>query len=285
MEVHERDGVKRTFTRAPWESQVGYCRAIRMGDTIAVTGTTSVDSTGSVIGPNDAYLQAKTCLEIIERSLIALGAGKRNILRTRLFVTDISRWREFGRAHAEFFADHPPTTSMIEVKGLIDPQLLVEIEADAIASVITIKTVSPLDLDVQTMIAALNQYNLSHYTATACHLDPPSVLAQDNCTMFGAFDGQKLIGIGAVKFFSDYGEIKRMFISPDYRGRRLSHLILDRLLVLIRERHLPFARLETGEKFCAAVSLYRKKGFQKRRAFGDYPDTPESLFMELRLQR
>lgn len=124
---------KRIFSRAPWEPKVGYCRAIRMGNTVAVTGTTSLDENGNVHAPGDAYAQACRCLEIIEKSIAPLGVGRQNIIRTRIFVTDISRWQEIGRAHGEFFADHPPATSMIEVKGLIDPQMLVEIEVDAVA--------------------------------------------------------------------------------------------------------------------------------------------------------
>lgn len=124
--------VQRTFSGAPWESKVGYCRAIRMGRTIAVTGTTSLDENGTVHAPGDAYEQARRCLEIIERAIKPLGAGRQNIIRTRMFVTDIRRWEEIGRAHGEFFADSPPATSMVEVKALIDPQMLVEIEVDAV---------------------------------------------------------------------------------------------------------------------------------------------------------
>ena len=125
--------VQRTFSGAPWEPKVGYCRAIRMGNAIAVTGTTSLDENGKVHASGDAYSQAKRCLEIIERAIRPLGVDRRNIIRTRMFVTDIKRWEEFGRAHGEFFRDCPPATSMIEVQGLIDPQMLIEIEADAVA--------------------------------------------------------------------------------------------------------------------------------------------------------
>jgi enamine deaminase RidA (YjgF/YER057c/UK114 family) len=124
--------IRRHFSGAPWEEKVGYCRAIRMGDLIAVTGTVSLDESGEPHAVGDAYEQAKQCLKIIERAIQALGATRKNILRTRLFVTDISRWQEFGHAHGEFFAGHPPATSMLEVKALIDPRFLIEIEADAV---------------------------------------------------------------------------------------------------------------------------------------------------------
>jgi enamine deaminase RidA (YjgF/YER057c/UK114 family) len=124
--------IQRTFSGAPWESKVSYCRAIRMGSHIAISGTTSVDDQGNVYAPEDPYSQTLKCLEIIENSLKEFGMDRNCVMRTRMFVTDISRWEEFGRAHGEFFKNCPPATSMIEVKGLIDPGLLIEVEADAV---------------------------------------------------------------------------------------------------------------------------------------------------------
>jgi enamine deaminase RidA (YjgF/YER057c/UK114 family) len=124
--------IRRTFSGAPWEAQVGYCRALRVGQQIYVTGTAPVGDAGGVVAPGDAYAQARRCLEIIARALHDLGAEMHWIVRTRMFVTDISRWAEYGRAHQEFFAAHPPTTTMVEVKSLIDPAMLIEIEADAV---------------------------------------------------------------------------------------------------------------------------------------------------------
>lgn len=124
--------VRRAFTKAPWEREIGFCRAIRTGDHIYVTGTAPVDEEGGVHAPADGYAQARRCLEIIEKALLDLGATLADVVRTRMFVTDIGRWAEFGRAHRELFADHPPATSMVEVKSLIDPAMLIEIEADAV---------------------------------------------------------------------------------------------------------------------------------------------------------
>ena len=123
---------RRAFTGAPWEKEVGYCRAVRSGDTIVVTGTAPVGDDGEVVAPGDAYAQAQRCFVLIERALADLDARLEHIVRTRMFVTDISRWREFGRAHREVFGDHPPATTMVEVRALIDPDMLIEIEADAI---------------------------------------------------------------------------------------------------------------------------------------------------------
>lgn len=130
--VPNSDTTQRTFSGVPWEKAVGYCRAIRMGNIIAVTGTAPVSDDGKVFAVGKPYEQAKRCLEIIEKAIQPLGASRKDIIRTRIFVTDISKWQEFGRAHGEFFANHPPATTMVEVKSLIDPDMLVEIEADAI---------------------------------------------------------------------------------------------------------------------------------------------------------
>lgn len=123
---------ERTFTKATWESKIGYCRAIKAGNHIYVTGTASVDESGNIHAPGDGYSQAKRCFEIIRKALQDLGGELCNVVRTRMFVTDISLWKEFGRAHHEAFSEFPPATSMLEVRSLIDPQMLIEIEAEAI---------------------------------------------------------------------------------------------------------------------------------------------------------
>ena len=117
---------------AKWEEIIGYSRAVKMGNIIEVTGTVAVDDGGEVVGPGDAYAQTKFIIEKIKAVLERAGASLSDVVRTRMFVTDISRWEEFGKAHGEFFKDIKPCTSMIEVKGLIDPEYLIEIEATAI---------------------------------------------------------------------------------------------------------------------------------------------------------
>lgn len=123
---------ERVYSAAPWEQQVGYCRAIRAGNQIFVTGTAPVADDGGVFAPGQAYEQAARCLQLIEAALAELGVERERIVRTRMFVTDIARWSEFGRAHREFFGEHRPATTMVEVSRLIAPEMLIEIEADAI---------------------------------------------------------------------------------------------------------------------------------------------------------
>lgn len=123
---------ERTFTGAPWEKKVGYCRAVKAGNLIFVTGCAAVGPDGEVVAKGDGYGQARRCIEIIAENLSKLGADLSAVTRTRMFVTDISLWQEFGRAHGEFFGAQPPATSMVEVKALIDPAMLIEIEADAV---------------------------------------------------------------------------------------------------------------------------------------------------------
>jgi enamine deaminase RidA (YjgF/YER057c/UK114 family) len=126
--------MKRIFTGAPWEKKVGYCRAVRAGSQIFVSGTAPVAADGSTFAPGDAYAQAKRCFEIAVSALRDLGAGPEHVVRTRMYVTDISRWAEYGRAHAEAFGRAPPATAMVEVSKLIDPAMLIEVEIDAVAS-------------------------------------------------------------------------------------------------------------------------------------------------------
>jgi isochorismate pyruvate lyase len=122
------------FTGAPWEKAVGYCRAVRAGAQVFVSGTAPVATDGSVHAPGDAYAQAKRCFEIALGAMRELGAGPEHVVRTRMYVTDIERWADYGRAHAEAFGAHPPATAMVEVKRLIDPAMLVEVEVDAVVA-------------------------------------------------------------------------------------------------------------------------------------------------------
>ena len=117
---------------AKWEDIVGYSRAVRIGNLVEVAGTTAVDEQGQVVGEGDAYLQTRFALQKIERALQAAGASLSDVVRTRMFVTDISQWEAVGRAHGEFFSQIKPAATMVEVKALIDPGLLVEIEATAV---------------------------------------------------------------------------------------------------------------------------------------------------------
>lgn len=117
---------------AKWEEIVGYSRAVRIGNTIEVTGTVAVDDNSNVVGGNSAYEQTKFIIQKIERVLQKAGASLNDVVRTRMFVTDISRWEEYGKAHGEFFKEIRPCTTMVEVSKLISPEYLIEIEATAI---------------------------------------------------------------------------------------------------------------------------------------------------------
>lgn len=124
--------ISRHFTETPWEAKVGYCRAIRAGNQIFISGTAPVDDNGETFAPGDGYAQAKRCFQIIQKTLEAMGADLSNVVRTRMYVTDISRWEEYGRAHQEMMGAYPPATAMVEVSQLINPEMLIEIEVDAL---------------------------------------------------------------------------------------------------------------------------------------------------------
>lgn len=122
---------KNIFSGAPWETKVGYSRAVRVGNVIEVSGTTAVLN-GEVQHKGDMFKQTQFVLALIEKALEEAGADLHDVVRTRIYVTDISRWEEAGKAHGEFFVHIRPATTMVEVSKLIDPEMLIEIEATAV---------------------------------------------------------------------------------------------------------------------------------------------------------
>lgn len=118
----------------PWEAKVGYSRAVRVGRHVAVAGTTAIGPDGFVVGPGDAYTQTRRCIEVAAAALAQAGAGLADVVRTRIYVTDIGLWAEVARAHAETFGAVRPAATMVEVSRLIDPAMLVELEVDAIVA-------------------------------------------------------------------------------------------------------------------------------------------------------
>jgi enamine deaminase RidA (YjgF/YER057c/UK114 family) len=121
------------FSGTPWEPKMGYARAVLVGETVHVSGTTGTDPSGKVLAPGDAYAQTVQAIRNIENALKRLGLGLEHVVRTRVYVTQIDRWEEVAKAHSEFFGEIHPATSLIGVARLVDPEMLVEIEAEAVA--------------------------------------------------------------------------------------------------------------------------------------------------------
>jgi enamine deaminase RidA (YjgF/YER057c/UK114 family) len=123
----------KTFSGTPWEPQVGYARAVQVGETVYVSGTTGTDPSGKVLAPGDLYAQTVQAIRNIESALQRLGLGLEHVVRTRIYLTQIDRWEEAAKAHVEFFGQVHPATSLIGISRLVDPEMLVEVEAIAVA--------------------------------------------------------------------------------------------------------------------------------------------------------
>lgn len=121
------------FSGTPWEPKVGYARAVQVGDTVYVSGTTGTDPSGKILAPGDVYAQSAQAIRNIENALKRMGLGLEHVVRTRIYVTKIDRWEEVAKAHEEFFGKIHPATTMVEVSRLVDPDMLVEIEAVAVS--------------------------------------------------------------------------------------------------------------------------------------------------------
>jgi enamine deaminase RidA (YjgF/YER057c/UK114 family) len=130
-ETNMKQKRSKIFSGTPWEPKVGYARAVQVGETVYVSGTTGTDPSGKVLAPGDAYAQTVQAIQNIENALKRLGLGLEHVVRTRMFLTQIDRWEEVAKAHAEYFGNVHPATSIIGVNRLVDPEMLVEIEAEA----------------------------------------------------------------------------------------------------------------------------------------------------------
>ncbi|MBA3420596.1 MAG: RidA family protein [Thermoleophilaceae bacterium] len=126
-----RVGVERFSSGSRWEPVVGYSRAVRASDLVFIAGTTATDPRGEIVAPDDPYAQTAQALRNVESALAQAGASLRDVVQTRLYVRDIERWEDVGRAHAEIFGEIRPVTTMVEVSGLVDPSMLVEVETVA----------------------------------------------------------------------------------------------------------------------------------------------------------
>ncbi|MBI4063764.1 MAG: GNAT family N-acetyltransferase [Elusimicrobia bacterium] len=209
---------------APWEPIVGYSRAVRVGNLIYVSGTTAIDEQGKVIAPTDAYIQAKEAIKKIEKALKQAGGSLSDVIQTRIYVTDITRWQEIAKAHGEVFKDIKPATVMVEVASLIDPDMLVEIEAQAI--------VAPVEKegDCYFYLRDGKKEDLSFIKEKTKEwkLDDENLQPDDFLIIEGPKDG--ILAFGRIKKYGSCHELGTVGVVPEWRGHGLGKKIVGELV-------------------------------------------------------
>jgi enamine deaminase RidA (YjgF/YER057c/UK114 family) len=262
--------IKRISSGAPWEETVGYCRALQVGPNVFVSGTAPIGKDQKIVAPNDAYLQTKCCLEIVKEALGKLDCPISAVVRTRMYVTDISRWAEFGRAHQEFFGEFPPTTSMIEVNKLIDPDMLIEIEVDAILTEQHLSISSSKDQEFRTdsYVISTNRSRLSVDTVHsflaksywAANRSRNTIIKSiENSLCYGVYFEHLQVGFArVVTDYSTFGYLCDVYIDEKHRGNGLSKWLVDCILKHPDLTQLRRFILATND----AHSLYEKYGFK-----------------------
>jgi isochorismate pyruvate lyase len=262
---------KRVRSGAPWETQVGYCRAVRAGNQIFVSGTAPVGADGKVVASGNAYEQTKRCLEIVQKALEQLNCPLSAVARTRMFVTDVTRWAEYGRAHQEFFGEHPPATSMLGVNALIDPAMLIEVEADAVfnpsdGSCIAKSSTPEFRREPYTISTDRGRIDADavHAFLKRSHWAPNRrretvVRSIANSLCYGIYSAERQVGFARiVTDYCTFAYLCDVFIDEAHRGQGLSKWLMTCIM-----KHPDLQRLR---RFVLATKdahgLYRKFGFE-----------------------
>jgi enamine deaminase RidA (YjgF/YER057c/UK114 family)/GNAT superfamily N-acetyltransferase len=271
---------KNVNTGSPWEQKIGYSRAVRVGTTVHVSATAGLDDAGTAVAKGDAYSQARKALAWIQGALFKSGSDAKDVVHTRIYLKRLEDWEAVAKAHHETFKDIKPATTIVQVLGFINPDILVEIEATAkvgiteqvdedampvkIAQAISEANVTEVR-DLFQQYAQLRGYEFEgkNFEAEMAELPGPYAVAKGGRLLLATYEGEAAGCVGLLKRPDGAGEVKRLYVPPQYRGNGIGKMLVTEALKMAKEMGFKKVIADTDLNMRIAMLIFDEHGFKQ----------------------